>query len=60
MGSLFEAETKLWDNEVDILAADMVKKGTPPYEALIRAKNTVSQNRKRETRNDRKGQPASV
>lgn len=58
MGRQFEIAKELWDAEVDILAANMVRKGTPPSEAIIRANHMVAQNRKREARNvkyERKG-----
>lgn len=55
MGNLFKIETKKWEDEVDVVAAKLVRIGTPPYEALIRARNTVSTKRRREARNNAKG-----
>jgi hypothetical protein len=55
VGNLFEVEKRKWDDEVDVIAAKLVRKGTPPYEALVRARNTVSTKRKREARNNVKG-----
>ena len=60
MGSLFEVEKRKWDDEVDVVAARLVRKGTPPYEALIRARNAVSTKRKREARNNAKGKENEI
>lgn len=54
MGSLFEVEKKKWDDEVDMVAARLVRKGTPPNEALVRAQMTISKKRRRETRKNEK------
>lgn len=44
--SSFENESRAWDSEVDHEAAELVRRGTPPYEAIQRARDAVSRRRR--------------
>lgn len=44
----FTLERRLWNEDVDIEAAKLVRKGIPPYEALGRAESIVSTRRREE------------
>lgn len=46
----FELEKKSWDVEVDIEAAELVRRGTPPYEAMKQAESIVSVRRMEKAR----------
>lgn len=45
-GNTFRNAARRWDNEVDAEAARLVEEGIPPFEAMRRATEIVSQRRK--------------
>lgn len=46
----FQTESQLWSWDVDRVAAEMVRNGTPPWEAARRAVDMVSQQRRNQSR----------
>lgn len=42
----FEDEQRKWDVEVDTEAAELIRRGVPPYDAIEQARNNVSRRRR--------------
>lgn len=45
-----ERATREWEREVGEEAAKLIREGTPPFDAAIRARDTVSRRRRQATR----------
>ena len=43
----FDSERRAWNSEVDAEAARLIRAGVPPYDAVQRARDIVSESRKR-------------
>jgi hypothetical protein len=51
----FEQESRLWSAEVKGVAAELVRRGTPPYQAIEDAREIVSERRRRQATEPREG-----
>lgn len=46
VGDDFRSAQRRWDNEVEAEAVELIESGTPPYDAIDRARNIVSRRRR--------------
>ena len=53
MSDDFETESRIWSMEVRKVAAELVRRGTPPYQAIEDAREIVSERRRRKARGER-------